>query len=106
MTARQFTEIPTDLIDTDAQVREAFDPEALAGLAQTIRERGIEQPVVVRRRGARFVLIIGERRFRATKLAGLARIPAIVDDHEWTAAEITLAQLCENLQRQDLNSIE
>ena len=86
------------------QPRENFEQGELSSLAQSIKEKGLIQPVVVRRRDKRYELISGERRWRAAALAGLERIPAIekeVDDKE----QLELA-LLENLQREDLNPIE
>ena len=86
------------------QPRKEFDPQSLAELTQSIREKGIIQPILVRRRGDNFELIAGERRFRAAKSLGVNEIPAIVknvDDEE--SLEISLI---ENIQRQELNPIE
>jgi len=86
------------------QPRSVFRAEGLEELAQSIRSNGILQPLVVRRHGGRYQLAVGERRWRAAKLAGLAEVPAMVreisDQH---LLEITLV---ENIQREDLNSIE
>ena len=86
------------------QPRKEFDPQSLEELTQSIREKGIIQPVLVRRKGDNFELIAGERRFRAAKSLGVNEIPAIiknVDDEE--SLEISLI---ENIQRQELNPIE
>jgi ParB family transcriptional regulator, chromosome partitioning protein len=86
------------------QPRKEFDPQSLDELTQSIREKGIIQPVLVRRRGDIYELIAGERRFRAAKSLGINEIPAIiknVDDEE--SLEISLI---ENIQRQELNPIE
>ena len=64
------------------QPRSDFDPEAVGELAASIRAVGVLQPVVVRKAGSGFQLIVGERRLRAAKIAGLARIPAIVREGE------------------------
>jgi len=97
--------IATDLIDPNpTQPRRVFQAERLAELAQSIRENGIIQPLVVRKKGNRYELVAGERRLRAAKLAQLDRVPAVVreipDDH---LLEVTLI---ENIQREDLNPIE
>jgi ParB family transcriptional regulator, chromosome partitioning protein len=94
-----------DLIDPSPyQPRSRFREAALDELAQSIRSSGIVQPIVVRRVGARFQLIAGERRWRAAQRAGLARVPAILRAvGEEVALEMTLV---ENLQREDLNPIE
>jgi ParB family chromosome partitioning protein len=87
------------------QTRNHFSPEALEELANSIRTNGVVQPVVVRPgAGGRYLLILGERRCRASKLAGRTTIPAIVRRvSDQQAAEMTVV---ENLQRQDLNCIE
>lgn len=87
------------------QPRDHFDEEELSGLAASIKELGVLQPILVRRRGDDdYELIAGERRWRAAQLAGLATIPAVVRDVEDKGA---LEQaLVENLHRADLNAIE
>src|SRR5271155_789143 len=94
-----------DLIDPSPyQPRTRFREEALEELARSIRVSGIVQPLIVRRIGARFQLIAGERRWRAAQKASLLRVPVVVRDvPEETALEMTLV---ENLQREDLNPIE
>ena len=86
------------------QPRQVFRPEALAELADSIREHGILQPLSVRRVGTGYELIAGERRLRAAAMAGLTEVPCILmqmDDRE-----SGLAAMVENLQRQDLDFIE
>jgi ParB family chromosome partitioning protein len=99
-------QIPLDLIDDNPyQTRRAFDPAALNELAESIKASGLAQPIVVRPdANGRYVLVLGERRCRASKLAGKPTIAAIVrrlGDEQ--AAEMTVI---ENLQRQDLNCLE
>ena len=94
------------LIDPNKdQPRKHFDKDALEQLAESIAENGLLQPILVREYGeGRYQIIAGERRFRASKLAGLSEIPAIIlerDDRK--AAQIALI---ENIQREDLNPIE
>jgi ParB family chromosome partitioning protein len=99
-------QVPLDQIDENPyQTRQRFDNQALQELADSIRSNGVVQPVVVRATPAgRFVLILGERRCRASKLAGKTTIPAIVRSvSDQQAAEMTVV---ENLQRQDLNCLE
>ncbi len=87
------------------QARRTFDEAELQGLAQSIKENGLLQPVTVRRtEGDSYELIAGERRLRACKLAGMDRIPAIIREYgdEQTAA----LSLLENIQRMDLNPFE
>ena len=87
------------------QPRKYFDKEALEELAESIRENGLLQPILVREYGAgRYQIIAGERRFRASKLAELTEIPAIILDK--SDKEVAQIALIENLQREDLNPIE
>jgi ParB family chromosome partitioning protein len=98
-------EIDVDLIDPNPdQPRREFDAAALEGLSRSIGQHGVLQPVVVRRAGARFELVMGERRFRASQLAGRRSVPAVVLDVD-PADRLELA-IVENVQRQDLNPIE
>ena len=87
-----------------AQPRKAFRDEELATLAASIREQGILQPLVVRRRQNGYELIIGERRWRAAQLVGLEEVPAVIHDAS-DRAVIEMA-LVENVQRAELNAIE
>ena len=87
------------------QARRTFDEEELAGLAASIRENGLLQPVTVRRAGeGRYELIAGERRLRACKLAGMDKVPAIIRDA--ADGETAALGLLENIQRADLNPFE
>lgn len=99
------TELPVDRIDRNPdQPRRVFDPEQLERLAESIRVHGVLQPVVVRRVGDRFELVVGERRWRAAQKAGLDALPAVVADiDEQDRLEVALV---ENVQRRDLNPIE
>jgi ParB family chromosome partitioning protein len=102
----RFAEVPVDRIAPNpAQPRTHFDAEALAELVASIREVGLLQPIVVRQTGPEsYELVMGERRLRASKEAGLDRIPAIVRD---TGDEVMLRDaLLENLHRQQLNPLE
>lgn len=93
------------LVDANPhQPRRSFTEAMLRELADSIRENGVIQPIVVRRNGDRFELIAGERRLRASRLAGQVTIPAFVRD----ADELTQAQLAlvENIQRENLNPID
>lgn len=87
------------------QPRKDFDDEALNALAQSISEHGLIQPIVVRPTiGGGYVIIAGERRWRASRLAGLTEIPVVVKDtDEQSLMEMALV---ENLQREDLNAVE
>lgn len=86
------------------QPRKDFSPEALGELADSIKEQGIVQPLIVRERNGHFELIAGERRWRAAQLAGLAEVPVILRQAD-DRAVLELA-LIENLQRENLNPIE
>jgi ParB family chromosome partitioning protein len=97
--------LPIEAIRRDGgQPRKAFDETKLRELAESIQVQGIIQPVLVRKDGAGYVLIAGERRWRAAQLAGLQEIPAIV--REVSEAQAFELALVENLQRADLNPIE
>jgi ParB family chromosome partitioning protein len=103
----QLRELPLDLIERGRfQPRMHIAPEALEELTQSIRARGVVQPIVVRpaEDGLHFEIIAGERRWRAAQAAGLAEIPAVVREVPDDAA-LAIA-LIENIQREDLNPIE
>ncbi|HEU4396413.1 MAG TPA: ParB/RepB/Spo0J family partition protein [Actinomycetota bacterium] len=103
--APTFDEIPLDRIDPNPrQPREAFDEELLQDLTTSIEAVGVLQPVVVRPNGERFQIVMGERRVRAAKAAGLERVPAIV---RTTEDDFLLRDaLLENIHREDLSPIE
>ncbi|MBN8741301.1 MAG: chromosome partitioning protein ParB [Lysobacterales bacterium 69-70] len=86
------------------QPRQAIDPEKLEELAASIRAQGVIEPIVVRASGDRYELIAGERRWRATQLAGLAEIPALVRDVDDRA--VVAIALIENIQREELTPLE
>lgn len=87
-----------------AQARKIFDEESIEDLASSIKEYGVIQPIIVSKKNNFYEIIAGERRWRASKKAGLTEIPAIVrDDDEQRNKEISLI---ENIQREDLNPIE
>ena len=98
--------LPVELIDTSPdQPRKSFDEQALAALAESVRVRGVLQPVLVRpRAGGRYELIAGERRLRAARLAELTEVPAVVRQHD-DAASLEVA-LIENMAREDLTPVE
>jgi len=101
-----YAEIPVDLVDPNPrQPRQVFDEDALAELVHSISTIGLLQPVVVRpAAGGRYELVAGERRLRATRLAGLDRIPAVIRD---TDDDVLLRDaLLENLHRSQLNPLE
>ncbi len=86
------------------QPRRTFDEAKISELASSIRNQGIIQPLVVRRKGDQYELIAGERRWRAAMMAGLERVPVLVRDA--SDHEVLQLALIENLQREDLNPIE
>jgi ParB family transcriptional regulator, chromosome partitioning protein len=92
------------IVASPGQMRKQFPAEALRDLADSIRQHGIIQPILVRRLPDGYELIAGERRWRAARIAGLERIPAIV--RQEAAQESLLLGLIENLQREDLNPVE
>ena len=98
-------EININLIDPNPrQPRTVFDPEALQELVASIKEIGILQPPVVRKSGNRYELIMGERRLRAAKLAGLTQIPVII--RQTPNNELLREALIENIHRSQLNALE
>ncbi len=94
-----------DIEPNPHQPRTEFDPKAVSELAQSIREKGILQPISVRRFGSGYQLIAGERRLRAAKQAELQVVPALVMDIGTDQDMIELS-LIENIQREDLNPVE
>lgn len=86
------------------QPRKIFDQAALEELAESIKEHGILQPIVVRKAGEKYELVVGERRFRAAKLIKLKEVPAIIK--ELTDQQMMELAILENLQREDLTPIE
>ena len=94
-----------NLIDPNPnQPRKSFGEDALQELAASIKEHGLIQPIVVQQSGDRYIIVAGERRWRASRLAGLKEIPVHI--REFTPQELFEAALIENIQRQDLNPIE
>lgn len=94
----------TEIIRDEEQPRREFDAEALEALAASIREYGVLQPIVVTREEGKYKIVAGERRWRAAKLAGLDKIPAIVRTLD-SQNRLELS-IIENAQREDLNAIE
>ena len=103
--AKGVTEIEIDRIFANPnQPRKAFEPTALNELADSIKKHGVIMPIIVNKSGDRFMIIAGERRFRASKIAGLTHVPVIVKTYN--ERQIKEISLIENLQREDLNPIE
>lgn len=93
-----------ELIPSTQQPRQAFDDTQIKELAESIKENGIIQALIVRRRGNSYEIVAGERRWRAAKLAGMTKVPVVLKE---MSDRITLqTALVENIQRSDLNSIE
>jgi len=102
---KDISKVPMHLIDRNlSQPRQAFDEEKLNDLAESIKIHGVLQPILLSEKDGRYLLVAGERRWRASKIAGLKEIPALVKD--LTPVEISQIALIENLQRDDLNPIE
>jgi ParB family chromosome partitioning protein len=93
-----------DIDPNPDQPRKNFDKDALSELADSISEHGVLQPILVVKNDTRYMIVAGERRWRAARLAGLKMIPALVSD--FTERKIAEISLIENLQRDDLNPIE
>ena len=101
----EIVEIDIDeLMSNPYQPRKVFDEEALTELSNSIKEHGVFQPIIVRKSIRGYNIIAGERRAKASKLAGLKTIPAIIRD--FTDEEMMQVALLENLQREDLSAIE
>lgn len=86
------------------QPRKVFEPTALKELSDSIAKHGVIMPIIVNRSGDRYMIIAGERRYRASKLAGLDKVPVIIKNYD--DRQIKEISLIENLQREDLNPIE
>ena len=95
---------PASIVTNPNQPRKHFNNQELEDLANSIRKDGVLQPVIVSRSGSQYILIAGERRLRASKLAGMTKIPVIVK--EINPEEYLRIALIENIQRSDLNVIE
>ena len=98
-------EVDIGLIDRNPeQPRKNFNEDALNELADSIKSFGVVQPIIVRENNGRYVIIAGERRWRAARIAGLKKVPCLVK--EYSKQEISEIAIIENLQREDLNPIE
>lgn len=101
----EMTEIAiSDIIPNPTQPRTEFDENALEELAESIRQLGLIQPITVKRNGEKFIIISGERRWRAAERAGVVSLPAYVREVDDTT--LHAMALVENIQREDLNAIE
>ena len=93
-----------DIKPNPYQPRKVFDEEALKELAESIKEHGVLQPIIVRKKGSKFEIVVGERRYRASQEVGLEEIPAVV--RELNDQQMMELAILENLQREDLTPIE
>ncbi len=101
----EIVEIPiNELMSNPYQPRKVFDEDALKELAESIKEHGVFQPIIVKKSVKGYNIIAGERRAKASQIAGLTKIPAIIRD--FTDEEMMQVALLENLQREDLSAIE
>ena len=104
-TKEEIVEIPiSELRVNPYQPRKYFNDEALAELAASIKEHGVFQPIIVKQSIKGYEIVAGERRFRASKMAGLEKIPAII--RAFTDEQMMEIALLENLQRENLSAIE
>ncbi len=102
----QYRVIPLNQIAPNPmQPRQRFDDQKLAELAESVKQNGLVQPLVVKKNGAGFMIVAGERRYRAARLAGLEQAPAVIMDDLDDVRMLELA-LVENIQREDLNPLE
>ncbi len=103
--SQQETKISINDIEPNrGQPRTRFDEESLDELADSIKQYGIIEPLVVQKKGKRYEIIAGERRFRAARKAGLKEVPVVI--REFADADVFVIALLENIQREDLNPIE
>ena len=94
----------SDIEPNRSQPRQHFDEAAITELADSIRQHGLIQPIVVRPIGAGYQIVAGERRWRACRMLGMSEVPAVIK--EFTDSETAQIALIENIQREDLNPIE
>ena len=105
ISGQQVRELPTDeILPNPFQPRKRFDKLKLAELAESIKQHGIVQPLVVRQKDNDYELVVGQRRLEAARILGLERVPVIVNALE--DIEMVQVALIENLQREDLDAIE
>jgi ParB family chromosome partitioning protein len=106
MTYETIQYVPIDSVECEPQVRRTFPEQQLIGLARSIQEVGLQQPLRVRSVDERFIVVDGERRLRAARLAKLAEIPVIVEEKPLCAGEILQRQVVANVQRSGLTPVE
>jgi len=95
-----------DVEPNRSQPRKFFDEEKINELAESIKENGLVQPIIVSKNGSRYKIIAGERRWRAARVAGLSTVPVVIREDLLDDGKILELALIENIQRQDLNAIE
>ena len=95
-----------DIEPNREQPRKFFDEEKINELAESIKENGLVQPIIVSKNGSRYKIIAGERRWRAARVAGLSMVPVVIREDSLDDGKILELALIENIQRQDLNAIE
>jgi ParB family chromosome partitioning protein len=93
-----------EIIPNEGQPRKTFYEDSLQELAQSIKERGVLEPIVVRPKDGKYEIVMGERRCRAARMAGLSEIPAVV--REMSDEDVACDSLLENFQREDLNPVD
>ncbi len=92
------------IVANEDQPRKFFDPDKLEELSNSIREQGIIQPILVQKKNEKYMIVAGERRYRASILAGLSEVPCIIKNY--TPKDLVKISLLENIQRENLNPIE
>ncbi len=106
MASEQIQHLPLELVIAQPQVRKTFDQESQEGIVASLKEVGQLQPVRVRPEGKQFVIVDGERRYRAIRMLAWPTIAAIVEANNLNAGEILQKQLISNCQREDLTALE
>lgn len=106
MSQEQIQQLALDKIECDRQVRGQFDEDALDGLATSLAEDGLLQPIRVRRSGPKFIVVDGERRLRGAHRLGWKTIGAIIEEKDLCEGEVIQRQLVANCQREDLLPLE
>ncbi len=94
----------TDIRPNPYQPRKVFEEDAMKELSESIKEHGVLQPIILRKRGSKYEIVVGERRFRASQIANLEEIPAVI--RELNDQQMMELAILENLQREDLSPIE
>lgn len=106
MNREQIQYLPLDQIQAASQVRMHFDPETIQGLAESLKEIGQLQPIRIRKVGDKFLIVDGERRYRAARKAGMTTLAVIIEDKELNKGELIQRQLIANCQREELTPLE